>query len=205
MLKAQYSYIQEKPTSIYVILLEIPQTNLILYQTYHTFYILPFIQASVNRSMVNKTWRHTTLLIPWYPVANIFAYPTGPPGTHSTKCLWAPIPNLVQIHVVLMSKLRIRFGHYFAHATTAELTWHVENCDQVRSSQTKKSESYFELWDHKPFVKWVIDVIHGQCKLVGRWGRFSGIGPGISLVLSPAHTDILVCIFFQMPNIAWET
>ena len=46
-------------------------------------------------------------------------------------------PNLLKIHVALTGNMTIRSGHKFAHATTAELSWHVQNCDLVGSLDSK--------------------------------------------------------------------
>ena len=60
------------------------------------------------------------------------------PGTHYTNGLWAHNPNFLykkekksNIQVVLMWIVVIHSGHNFAHATTAELSWHVQNSDLI--------------------------------------------------------------------------
>ena len=57
----------------------------------------------------------------------------------------------------------IQSGHNFAHVMTAELSWHVRNCDLIESLKimikkiikVKWIFTRFQLWAHKPFVKWV--------------------------------------------------
>ena len=45
--------------------------------------------------------------------------------------------NLLKINNALIQKLMIRFGHNFAHVTTAQLSGHVQNCDQNSLSKSK--------------------------------------------------------------------
>ena len=40
--------------------------------------------------------------------------------------------SLVNIHVALTCKRMIRSDHSFSHATTTELSWHVQNCDLIK-------------------------------------------------------------------------
>ena len=50
------------------------------------------------------------------------------PGIHFTNGVWAHAWNLVKIHVALiLIKRVIPTGHNFAHVTTAQLSWHVQN------------------------------------------------------------------------------
>ena len=55
------------------------------------------------------------------------------PGAHSTKGLWAHNWNLMQIIILVIMILIIQSGHNFAHVTTAQLLWHVQNCDLIES------------------------------------------------------------------------
>ena len=63
------------------------------------------------------------------------------------------------IHVALTWKIMIQSGHNFAHATTAQLLWHVQNCYLIGSLEPKLVQKVcpqkFQLWTHKPLVKWV--------------------------------------------------
>ena len=54
-----------------------------------------------------------------------------------TKGSWAHNPNLVKIFVALTWKIMIRSCHSFAHATTAMLSWHVQNSDMIELSESK--------------------------------------------------------------------
>ena len=80
------------------------------------------------------------------------------PGTHVNKDLGTYNPNLVKFHVALSSKTRIRSDHNLAHVTTAELSWHVQNCDLIEwiiiKIRVKLNFAKFLLWAHKSFVKW---------------------------------------------------
>ena len=59
---------------------------------------------------------------------------TGPrPGTHFTNGLWAHNSNLVKILLALFFILMTQSGHKFAHATTAELSWHAQICGLIGS------------------------------------------------------------------------
>ena len=44
------------------------------------------------------------------------------------KFLWAHYRNFVKIHVAFTWNLMIQSSHHFAHASTTELSWHVQNC-----------------------------------------------------------------------------
>ena len=76
----------------------------------------------------------------------------------SQTALWAHNPNFLKVHVAVMWKLIIQSGHNFAHAMTAELSWHVQNCDLVGLPESKLEQknifARFQFWAHKPFVKW---------------------------------------------------
>ena len=58
----------------------------------------------------------------------------------------------------MLSGTGARSGHNYAHVTTAELSWHVQNCDLKGSSESchkaKIIFTKFKLWDHKSLVKW---------------------------------------------------
>ena len=47
----------------------------------------------------------------------------------SQNGLWAYSWNLEKILFALDLIMMIRPGHKFAHVTTAQLSWHVQNCD----------------------------------------------------------------------------
>ena len=62
----------------------------------------------------------------------------------------------------------IQAGHNFAHATTAKLSWHVQNCDMIGSPGFKWEQNKFS-WDFSDeLVKvWVNGWM--MCVLVGQW------------------------------------
>ena len=53
-------------------------------------------------------------------------------GIHFTKDLWTRNWNLALILFAVIIVLMTQRGHKFAHVTTAELSWHVQNHDQGR-------------------------------------------------------------------------
>ena len=85
----------------------------------------------IHRGPVNSPhkWPVTRKMFPFDDVI----METSTPGTHNTKDLWARNWNPVKIPVALLLVLKIPYGYNFAHARTAELSWHVQNCDQIGS------------------------------------------------------------------------
>ena len=74
---------------------------------------------------------------------------------------------MIQTCVAISWKIMIRSFHNFAHATTAEMWWPVQN-KQTKTNQKKTLHDLigiiieaniiftrFQLWAHKPFVTWV--------------------------------------------------
>ena len=61
-------------------------------------------------------------------------------GAHFTKKLWAHNPNLVKTQVAFPSLIMFWSCHNFAHATTAQLSWHVQNCDMIGASKYQLEE-----------------------------------------------------------------
>ena len=53
-----------------------------------------------------------------------------------TQILWKFV-------VAFAWKIIIRSGHNFAHATTAELLWHVQNCDRIVYLELKLQQRNF--------------------------------------------------------------
>ena len=86
------------------------------------------------------------------------------PEDHLKKGLWAHHWNLVKILFALILIFMIQSSHNFAHATTAGLSWHVQNYDLIGSVFFMEELLVFILlfffrkfgiWAHKLFVKWV--------------------------------------------------
>ena len=48
--------------------------------------------------------------------------------------------NLMKILSDVIIILMVQSAHNFAHVTTAELSWHVQNCDLIRSSFFKQEQ-----------------------------------------------------------------
>ena len=65
---------------------------------------------------------------------------------HLTNRLGAHKPNLANIYIGCTWKGAIHSGHNFAHATTAQLSWHVQNWDLI-GSLFFKLEHHEVLWD----------------------------------------------------------
>ena len=55
-------------------------------------------------------------------------------------------PNLVKFHIALAGKMMIRSGHNVAHATTAQLLWHVQNCDLIASLELQLMQRLISLY-----------------------------------------------------------
>ena len=95
-------------------------------------------------------------------------------GPSSLMVFWAYDPNLVKIMVALILRNMIRWGHNFAHATTAELSWHVQNWDLQTKSEwifkilitTTGIFTRFQSWPHKVLVGWVPGC-HTGCHTTG--------------------------------------
>ena len=58
---------------------------------------------------------------------------TATAGSHFTKGLWAINWNLAKLLFTLILIVLIQSAHNFAHVTTAELSWHVQNCNLIWS------------------------------------------------------------------------
>ena len=65
------------------------------------------------------------------------------PETHLTRSLWAHNPNLIKLHVDITWKILTRSGHNFAHVTTAELSWHVQSGELIRSIMLNLEQKEF--------------------------------------------------------------
>ena len=64
-----------------------------------------------------------------------------------------------RLFFIIILFLVMKSGHNFAHVTTVQLSWHVQNCDLIGSLLFKYLATCifarFVLWVHKLFVKWV--------------------------------------------------
>ena len=66
---------------------------------------------------------------------------------------------LVKITFASILILLIHSGHNFAHVTTAQLLWHVQNYDLIRSLFFMQEQHIFLDYElFKQFVKWVSDI-----------------------------------------------
>ena len=65
-------------------------------------------------------------------------------GTHFTSSFWAHNPNLIKMCVTLTWQAMICSGHNFAHAMTAQLSWHVQICDLIGSLHSKLKWKNFQ-------------------------------------------------------------
>ena len=50
-----------------------------------------------------------------------------------TQDLWAHNWNLAKNFVIIILIIMLQSSHNFAHAMTAQLSWHVQNCDMIGS------------------------------------------------------------------------
>ena len=77
------------------------------------------------------------------------------PPTHNTEVVWAHYWNLMRKYPCFHHQS----GHKFAHVTTAQLSWHVQDCDLIWLLFWHKNRlkflTRFELWAHESFVTWV--------------------------------------------------
>ena len=77
-------------------------------------------------------------------------------GTHFTNHVWAHNWNLMKLCFAHISDLINHSGRNFAHDTTAELSWHVQNCDAIGKSFFIKKQhklfARFGLWAHELFA-----------------------------------------------------
>ena len=63
----------------------------------------------------------------------LYTYLWGRAVTHCTNGFWAHDRNLVKIDFALILMTMIQSGHNFAHVTTTQLSWHVQNYDLIWS------------------------------------------------------------------------
>ena len=65
----------------------------------------------------------------------------------SHKEFSSPSSKSHKTYFVLRWKIIMISGYNFAHATTAQLSWHVQNCDLIKSLETKlKQNTFYEIW-----------------------------------------------------------
>ena len=76
------------------------------------------------------------------------------------KSLCSLYPNLVKSCITLTSKVMMQSGHNFAHATTAELSRHVQNRILVIKLCWKGILKRVQLRVHKPFMTWIPRLLY---------------------------------------------
>ena len=68
------------------------------------------------------------------------------PVIHPTKGLWAHNSNFATKNTLALKwQTMIQSCHRFARATTAELSWHVQNCDLIWSKESKSEQIVHEI------------------------------------------------------------
>ena len=99
------------------------------------------------------THRYLTRHVSHKPLHTIQGVSLGPP-TYFTNPLWTHNLTLVNIHIALIWLLIIQSAHHFAHATTAQLSWHVQNYELIWCVFFTKEQYYFlqNLDHHKLLV-----------------------------------------------------
>ena len=76
------------------------------------------------------------------------------PGPHFTNDLCPHNQNLVKTYIALTWKTKIWSEHNIAHAMTAELSWHVQNCVLIESLNSKlkqiklREDNFYKLINH---------------------------------------------------------
>ena len=65
-------------------------------------------------------------------------------GTHFTKGSWDHDLNVANIFIALTWKITIKSCHSFAHATTTQLLWHVQNCNMIGLVESKTPLSSYK-------------------------------------------------------------
>ena len=91
------------------------------------------IQRCNNFYKINRKWEVSTVR----PIRSAL---WSEPETYLTNSLWAHNPKIL---FVLVWRIRIRLGHYFLHAATTQLSWHVQNCGLIRSLGSKLIKTNF--------------------------------------------------------------
>ena len=93
-------------------------------------------------------------------------------------------------NILLIASLitKIQSGHKFAHATTAQLSWHVQNCDLILQlffiTEQQVSLWYLSFWARKPFVEEAPDEMRGT------WGQY----------LYSVNTDALMSVSLRQTS-----
>ena len=79
-------------------------------------------------------------------------------GNHFRNNSWDHATNLVKMTWYCMKSI----GHIkvkFAHVMTAGLSWQVKDCNLIMTIKIRAKRIFirFQLWTHKPLLKWVPD------------------------------------------------
>ena len=91
----------------------------------------------------------------------------------SSRWKLGPIPqmlmnsyrNLMNNQWALILIVMVWSSHNFSHVTTAELSWHVQNCELIRPyfyARARRIFLRFRLRTHKYFIKWISDCWSGS-------------------------------------------
>ena len=95
-------------------------------------------------------------------------------GSHFINSLWAHNWNLVRIITDLILMAVIPSGRNVAHAMTAELSWHVQNCGLIGWLFFMLEQNMlmmFGSWARKLFVKWCQHRGMESCQLLALTGE----------------------------------
>ena len=108
-----------------------------------------------NNISITSLWRLHVICYCYTSITADYSWP----GVRFTKYLLTHDWNLMKIIFVVFLILMIPSGQKFAHVTTAQLLWHVQNFDLIWSSLLTKENlrnfTRFGLWAPKALVKWV--------------------------------------------------
>ena len=85
------------------------------------------------------------MAFPWHSTGHFVS------GIHLTIGLWAHCQHLMNIFIPVINLLMIPSGSKFAHIMSAELLWHVEKCDLIRSFSFlfDKNTEFPQDWDYE--------------------------------------------------------
>ena len=123
----------------------------------------------------------------------------GRPRDHFTNHLWVHNTNLVKIYEALVWLIMIQSVDNFAHVTTAELSWYVQNCDLIGSLESKL--------EHKGYWQDVDYELRSLCEMVPAHGTrtFFIALPGSTInSLTPELRLYMVKSFPTFQNVSWE-
>ena len=89
----------------------------------------------LNQQAISSDWFRCRLLLT-FAATRHHSYPF-------TNRLCAHNSNTVQLYIAITCYKAIQSGHNFEHATTAQLSWHVQKSDRIISFERKLQQRWF--------------------------------------------------------------